>query len=91
MLTAVTIIAGLLGGLGGVFAIAAAGSFKRDLQWSDYEVAIISVVALELMIALFAFFPLYVSILLSIVALASIWWFLPAFLRVPVKKRATTH
>lgn len=91
MLTAVLIIAGLLGGFGGVFAIAAAGSFKRGLEWPDYVVLIISVVALELTIAAFVFLPLYVSILLSIVVLATVWWSLLALLRAPSKQRVTIN
>jgi len=91
VLLAAMIIAGLLGGFIGVFAIAAAGSFKRGLEWPDYVVVVIALAALESIIAAFAFLPLYVSILLSIVVIAAVWWSLLALLKAPSKNRATVH
>ena len=91
MLTAVMIIAGLLGGFGGVFAIAAAGCFKRGLEWPDYVVLIVPLVALESIIAAFCVLPLHFSILLSIVLVAAVWWSLLVLLKVPSKRRVTTN
>jgi hypothetical protein len=91
VLPTVVFIAGVLLAFSGLFATAAASSFKRRLEWPDYAVLIVPLVALESIIAAFAFLSLYVAIILSIVLVVAVLWSITALLKASRKKRVATH
>ena len=81
------IIAALLLGLGEVFVIAAAGTFKRGLKWPDYVALVGPLVAIIMLVVFFIFLPWPAASALSIAVLALTLWGVSSLLKVPTKRQ----
>jgi len=81
------IIAALLLGLGEVFVIAAAGTFKRGLKWPDYVALVGPLVAIIMLVVFFIFLPWPAALALSIAVLALTVWGVSSLLKVPTKRQ----
>jgi chromate transport protein ChrA len=77
------IIAAFLLALGEAFVIAAAGTFKRGLEWPDY----VALVATIMLAVFFIFLPWPVALALSIAVLALTVWGVSSLLKVPTKRQ----
>jgi hypothetical protein len=82
------IIAAVLLGLGEVFVIAAAGTFKRGLEWSDYVALVGPLIAIMMLVVFFIFLPWPAALALSIAVLALTVWGVSFLLKVPTKRQA---
>ena len=82
------IIAAVLLGLGEIFVIAAAGTFKRGLEWPDFVAMAGPLVALLMLVVFFSFLSWPIALILSLGVIALTIWGVGALLKVPAKKQA---
>ena len=82
------IIAAAVLGLGGVFVIAAAGTFKRGLEWPDYIALLVPLVAIMTLVVFFILLPWPAALALSLAVLALTVWGVSSLLKVPTSRVA---
>ena len=81
------IVAAVLLGLGEILVIAAAGTFKRGLEWSDYVALVGPFLTLILLVVFFIFLPWPGALALSIVVLALTVWGVSSLLKLPTRRQ----
>ncbi len=81
------IIAAVLLGLGEIFVIAAAGTFKRSLEWSDYVALVGPLVAIIMLVVFFIFLPWPAALALSIAVLVLTVWGVNSLLKVQTRRQ----
>lgn len=86
MIVALTIGAAVLLIVGEIFVMAAAGTFKRGLGWSDFVALIMPPIALTSIVASFVFLHWAIALILTIALFAVVIWAVAALLKLPTQK-----
>ena len=81
------IIAAVVLELGEVFVIAAAGTFKRGLEWPDYVALVVPLVAITMLVVFFILLPWPAASALSLGVLALTVWGVSSLLKVPTNRQ----
>jgi hypothetical protein len=82
------IIAVVLLALGEMFVIAAAGTFKRGLDWTDFAALIGPLLAMLMTIVFFLLLSGQIALVLSFAIVALTIWGIGFLLKFPAKRRA---
>ena len=87
MILALGITLGLLLALGEILVIAAAGTFRRGLEWPDYVALVGPLIATATIIVFFVAFSWQIALVCSLVIFALTMWAVVLLLKVPTRKR----
>lgn len=78
---------GVLLALGEMLVIAAAGTFKRGPDWTDYVALVGPLVAMTTIIVFFVVFSWHIALLLSLTIVALTLWGVVFLVKIPARKR----
>jgi hypothetical protein len=82
------IIAVVLLGAGEILVIAAAGTFRRGLDWVDYLAMLGPFLAAIMVVVFYLFLPWQAALALTFVAIGVVIWGVSRLLKVPTKRHA---
>jgi len=86
MIIALTIGAAVLLIVGEIFVMAAAGTFRRGLQWPDFVALIMPPIALTSIAASFVFLHWAIALILTIALFGIVIWTVGALVKLPTQK-----